>query len=142
MNKSDIKLIIIILLIAITVLFVIAIIDKNNSKEALVYYDNNLVLTIDLNESEEKIYIVDGFNGEVKIIAGNGKIKVDEEESPLHLCSKQGFIEESYESKSPLHLCSKQGFIEESYESIVCLPNKIVIKISSKKEKDLDTILR
>lgn len=123
MNKSDIKLIIIILLIAITVLFVIAIIDKNNSKEALVYYDNNLVLTIDLNESEEKIYIVDGFNGEVKIIAGNGKIKVDEEESPLHLCSKQGFI-------------------EESYESIVCLPNKIVIKISSKKKKDLDTILR
>lgn len=123
MNKSDIKLIIIILLIAITVLFVIAIIDKNNSKEALVYYDNNLVLTIDLNESEENIYIVDGFNGEVKIIAGNGKIKVDEEESPLHLCSKQGFI-------------------EESYESIVCLPNKIVIKISSKKKKDLDTILR
>ena len=123
MNKSDIKLIIIILLIAITVLFVIAIIDKNNSKEALVYYDNNLVLTIDLNESEEKIYIVDGFNGEVKIIAGNGKIKVDEEESPLHLCSKQGFI-------------------EESYESIVCLPNKVVIKISSKKKKDLDTILR
>ena len=123
MNKSDIKLIIIILLIAITVLFVIAIIDKNNSKEALVYYDNNLVLTIDLNESEEKIYIVDGFNGEVKIIAGNGKRKVDEEESPLHLCSKQGFI-------------------EESYESIVCLPNKIVIKISSKKKKDLDTILR
>lgn len=123
MNKSDIKLIIIILLIAITVLFVIAIIDKNNSKEALVYYDNNLVLTIDLNESEEKIYIVDGFNGEVKIIAGNGKIKVDEEESPLHLCSKQGFI-------------------EESYESIVCLPNKIVIKISSKRKKDLDTILR
>lgn len=123
MNKSDIKLIIIILLIAITVLFVIAIIDKNNSKEALVYYDNKLVLTIDLNESEEKIYIVDGFNGEVKIIAGNGKIKVDEEESPLHLCSKQGFI-------------------EESYESIVCLPNKIVIKISSKKKKDLDTILR
>lgn len=123
MNKSDIKLIIIILLIAITVLFVIAIIDKDNSKEALVYYDNNLVLTIDLNESEEKIYIVDGFNGEVKIIAGNGKIKVDEEESPLHLCSKQGFI-------------------EESYESIVCLPNKIVIKISSKKKKDLDTILR
>lgn len=123
MNKSDIKLIIIILLIAITVLFVIAIINKNNSKEALVYYDNNLILTIDLNESEEKIYKVDGLNGEVKIVAVNGKIKVDEEESPLHLCSKQGFI-------------------EESYESIVCLPNKIVIKISSKQKKDLDTILR
>ena len=46
------------------------------------------------------------------------------------------------EEESPLHLCSKQGFIEESYESIVCLPNKIVIKISSKKKKDLDTILR
>lgn len=123
MNKSDIKLIIIIILIAIIVLFMIAILNDNSNKKALVYYDNNLVLTIDLNEKEKKEYLVDGYNGIVKIISFDGKIKVDEEDSPLHLCSKQGFI-------------------EHSYETIVCLPNKIVIKIVSSKDTDLDTILR
>ena len=123
MNKSDLKLIIVIVLIAIIVLFMIAILNDTSNKKALVYYDNNLVLTIDLTETEKKEYLVDGYNGVVKIIAEGGKIKVDEEDSPLHLCSKQGFI-------------------EETYETIVCLPNKIVIKIVSSKDNNLDTILR
>lgn len=123
MNKNDLKLIIIILAIAIIVFFMIAIIDKESNKQALVYYDNNLVLVIDLTNKEEKEYIVEGYNGPVKIITNNGKIKVEEEDSPLHLCSKQGFI-------------------EKSYETIVCLPNKIIIKISSKEQNNLDTVLR
>ncbi len=123
MNKNDLKLIIIILAIAIIVLFMIAIIDKESNKQALVYYDNNLVLVIDLTNKEEKEYIVEGYNGPVKIITNNGKVKVEEEDSPLHLCSKQGFI-------------------EKSYETIVCLPNKIIIKISSKEQNNLDTVLR
>ena len=56
-------------------------------------------------------------NGNVKIKAGNGRIKVIEETSEKHLCSKQGYI-------------------EESYETIVCLPNKIVIKITSGEKYD------
>ncbi len=123
MNKSDIKLIIIILIIAIIVLFVIAIIGNDTSKSALVYYDNNLVLSIDLTDKSEQEYIVNGYNGPVKIIKKDGKIKVEEEDSPLHLCSRQGFI-------------------EKSYESIVCLPNKIVIKIVSSKQEELDTVVR
>ena len=123
MNKSDLKLIIIILSVAIIVLFMIAIINNDSNKKALVYYDNDLVLIIDLTTKEEQEYLVDGYNGVVKIVAIDGKIKVDEE-------------------KSPLHLCSKQGFIDKSYETIVCLPNKIVIKIVSSSDDDLDTILR
>ncbi len=123
MNKSDLKLIIVIILIAIIILFMVAIFNNNSNKKALIYYDNDLVLTIDLTEKEKKEYFVDGYNGVVKIITEDGKIKVDEEESPLHLCSKQGFI-------------------DKTYETIVCLPNKIVIKIVSSKTNDLDTILR
>ncbi len=123
MNKNDLKLIIIILAIAIIVFFMIAIIDKGSGKQALVYYDNNLILTIDLNNNEQKEYIVEGYNGPVKIITNNGKIKVDEEDSPLHLCSKQGFI-------------------EKPYETIVCLPNKIVIKIVSSEGNSFDSVLR
>ena len=123
MNKSDLKLIIIVLVIAIISLFMIALSNKDNNKQALVYYDNDLILTIDLTIKEKKEYQVNGYNGIVKIISEDGKIKVDEEDSPLHLCSKQGYI-------------------SASYESIVCLPNKIVIKIVSTDHEDLDIVLR
>ena len=58
----------------------------------------------------------EGYNGKVKIVVNNNKIKVSEE-------------------KSPKHLCSKQGYISKTYEQIICLPNKIVIEI-----KDNDTV--
>ena len=70
---------------------------------------------------EEQTYEVKGYNGPVYISAGNGKIKVEDEDSPLHLCSKQGYI-------------------TKSYETIVCLPNKIVVKIENKS--DIDTIIK
>ena len=38
---------------------------------------------------------------------------------------------------SPLHLCSKQGYISKSYESIICLPNKIVIKLENNSDIDV-----
>ncbi len=117
-NKFDI--ILIISIICISSIFII--INKNNSKQgtnALVYYDNKLIKTIDL--SVDKIYNVKGYNGNVKIIVKDNKIKVDKENSPHHLCSKQGYI-------------------SKSYETIVCLPNKIVIEIDSKK--DIDTVVK
>ena len=113
MNKSDLKFIIIIL-IASLVLFLVSRIDNSNS--ASVYYDNNLVLQIDL--SKDNIYDVEGFNGNVEIEVKDGKLRVKEEDSPLHICSKQGFMNRG---------------------SIVCLPNKIVINFDN---NELDTVVR
>ena len=119
MNKQDKMLILIIFIIFIILFLVFKITEKKDNLNALIYYENNLILTIDLN-TEEKEYIVDGYNGKVKLLAGNGKIKVSDEISPLNLCSKMGYI-------------------SKSYEQIVCLPNKIIIKIDSKDE--LDTVV-
>ncbi|MBE6144275.1 MAG: NusG domain II-containing protein [Firmicutes bacterium] len=116
MNKTDIKLIGIILLIALIFLLSFKLFEKNDNKQAIVYYENKKVLTVNLNEKKE--YKVDGYNGEVIIIVNNGKIKVEQENSPLHLCSKQGYI-------------------SKSYETIVCLPNKISIKIIGNEELDV-----
>lgn len=107
MNKSDLKLIIYLSLI---ILFVLGIMNISSKKGniALVYYMDEEVLRIDL--SKDANYKVNGYNGIVNITVKDNKIKVDSENSPLHLCSKQGYI-------------------SNSKEVIVCLPNKIIIKI-------------
>lgn len=117
-NKHDIILIIVIVCIS-SVVIIINNLKSKQGTNALVYYDNKLIKKIDL--SIDKTYNVKGYNGNVKIIVKDNKIKVDEE-------------------KSPLHLCSKQGYISKSHETIVCLPNKIVIEIDSKKI--VDTVVK
>lgn len=121
MNKYD-WLVTIIFIISIPIIFLIQQLPRQvtGDKKAEVFYENSKILTIDLSIPEKKIYEVDGYNGKVKIEAIDGKIRVIEE-------------------KSPLHLCSKQGYISETYESIICLPNKIVINI--KANDDYDTVI-
>lgn len=89
---------------------------KEKGINAVVYYKNEHVLTIPLN-TDITTYEVTGENGVVQIVAGNGKIKVEDENSPLHLCSRQGWI-------------------DSSTQTIVCLPNKIVIQIEDDRELD------
>ena len=109
--------------ILISVLFIVLIVicislelTKEKGSKAIVYYKNEAVLTIPLN-TDIKTYEVNGENGVVSIVAGKGKIKVEEENSPLHLCSRQGWV-------------------DSSNQTIVCLPNKIVIKIIDDQELD------
>ena len=110
MNKYDIKFIIILIFIIVFILLI----TKKNNNYADVYYSNKLILKIDLNIDKE--YNVEGYNGIVKLEVNNGKIRVKEETSKLHICSKMGWTNKG---------------------SIVCLPNKIVISFSN---DDLDTI--
>jgi hypothetical protein len=90
-------------------------------KKAIVHYGDGDTLFIDLTIKEKKTYEVEGYYGIVKIEAVNGKVRVLEETSPLHLCSKQGYI-------------------SETYESIICLPNKVIINIEA--DDELDTIIK
>ena len=113
MNKNDIILIIVVLFITV-MLFSLSLFKKKASI-ANVYHENDLILEIDL--SINKTYEVDGDNGKVVIEVLNNQIRVVEENS-------------SY------HLCSKQGFIGNSGQSIICLPNKIIIELPN---NELDT---
>lgn len=112
MNKSDIKLILIVLIFSFLLLMFI---NTEKSDYAFVYYDNKEILKIDL--SINKDYSVKGFNGDVLIEVKDNKLRVVKEDSPLHICSKQGFMNKG---------------------QIVCLPNKIVITFNS---NDLDTVV-
>ena len=118
MNKQDI-----ILMMTIVLLLGFSFVLKNvsSSKEAVVYYEEKEILTIDLMNKTD-IYEVEGALGMIKIEAGDGKIRVIEETSTKHLCSKQGYI-------SNVH------------DVIVCLPNKIVIKIQGKENQKVDVMV-
>lgn len=120
MNKQDIILASALVVLVSIIYLILNITNNNETNNAYVYYDDELVLTIDLTD-EIKEYVVEGYNGPVTITAGEGKIKVEDEESPLHLCSKQGYI-------------------SKSYESIICLPNKIVITLGN--EEELDAVVK
>jgi len=109
MNKSDIKLVCILLFVSIIGVLCFRFFSKKGNS-AYVYHDGNLVLTIDLGINND--YVVEGDLGDVLIVVRDGKIKVEDETSPLHLCSLQGFV-------------------SDSNQSIVCLPNKVVINIGS-----------
>ena len=104
-NKHDLILILVIVIMS-GIFILINNLTSNKGNIAKVYYDSELIKTIKLNKNDT--YIVKGYNGDVKIVVKDGKIKVEEENSPKHLCSKQGYI-------------------SKSYETIRCLPNKRVI---------------
>ena len=116
MNKSDFALIGF-LIVIISLIFILLYFGNNKKvSNAIVYYEDKEILKIDL--SKDKIYTVKGYNGDVRIKVKKKKIKVLKEDSPLHLCSKQGYI-------------------SKSYESIICLPNKIVIKLENNSDIDV-----
>ena len=119
MNKSDLKLIIILFVVSGVFLLMLVLAENKNDKKAIVYYEDKSILTLPL--SQDGNYQVEGYNGIVNIVVKGGKIKVKDENSPLHLCSNQGYI-------------------SSSYETIVCLPNKITIKIEN-IEDVLDTVV-
>ena len=119
MNKNDWILIIIIIFISLSLLLFFKLTNQE-SNQALVYNDNKLILTIDLTKDDK--YQVMGLNGEVDIEVKNNQIRVTSETSNYHLCSKQGYI-------------------SKSWETIVCLPNKIIIRVTS-LDNNYDVILR
>lgn len=118
MNKSDFKLIIIVIFIIVTI-FLIRFLTTSKGNTVLVYYDNKLVLEKDLNI--DNTYTVEGYLGEVVIEVKNKKVRVVKENSPKHICSKEGYI-------------------KDSSKPLICLPNKIVIKISD-KDNDVDGVV-
>lgn len=121
MNRSDKCLLMILLIIISSSIIMMFFLRSHEPKNALVYYKDNLVLTIDLSNNGTKTYTVNGELGDVIIEKNGDKVRVINETSPNHICSNQGYI-------------------KENYEVLVCLPNKVIIKIDSKDS--IDTIVK
>lgn len=114
MKKADKILIVCIMFISIFLCFPLFL-SKNKSTYANVYVKEKNVLRIDL--SKDKSYVVDGKLGKVHIEVKNRKVRVSQE-------------------KSPHHYCSKQGYVSDANVPIVCLPNETVVKIEDDSSQD------
>lgn len=114
MNKSDIKLVVI-LVCVVFLIFVFVNINKKEGSVAEVYYEDKLILSIDLNIDGE--YVVEGELGDVVLEVNDNKIRVKSENSPKNICSKEGYI-------------------SDSSKTLICLPNKIIVKIVGDSEID------
>lgn len=115
MNKFDVMLIMGISLIMIFMLYFLNTDDE--VAKAIVKYDGNIILEIDLTETELREYEVMGANGLIKIEAAEGKVRVVEEISPYNICSKKGW---------------SNGL----NDVIICLPNRVVIELVGKDKLD------
>ena len=120
--KNDIILVGIILLIAVISLILFKVLAQKDDLKALVYYDEVLVETIELSNLTEEIveYRVNGENGEVIIEAKHNAIRV------VHADCDRAY-------------CKMAGFSSNTSKPIVCVPNKIYIRlVSNKAEVDLE----
>ena len=114
MNKNDIKLIIFILVI-VGILILIINLNKKEGDTVEVYYKDDLVLSADL--SINNTYTVEGLLGDVVIEIKDKKVRVVKENSPKNICSIEGYI-------------------SDSTKPLICLPNKVVIKIVQSSDMD------
>ena len=108
MKKKDFILIFIILLIVVVSFGINHFTNAKSGKQIEIYVDNELYKTYDIDDEDEiKIESEEGYNV-VKIHNHGAQIT---------------------EASCPDKVCIQEGFITKPSESIVCLPNKVHIKI-------------
>ena len=126
MNKAD-KLFIMIVAICACLLYVplvwSAYRDAGRDKEVVVSYKDREILRKSLALND--VYTVKGTLGDVQVEEKDKRVRVEKENSPYHLCSIQGWV-------------------EDANRPIVCLPNNIVVQIeaSDTDSDDVDTVIQ
>lgn len=123
LNKYDIIITIIILIVSIISLIFVLNKNSDDDKIAKVFFHDKLIHTFDLSKLELQKFETNATNGLVKIEAKDGKVRVVSETSRRNLCSIQGW------SNSTIN-------------PIVCLPNNLYIKIESKESDDVDVFIK
>lgn len=126
MNKADkifIAMVFIGSLLFYVPLFVEDWMNKDKPKEVVVNYKSEEILREDMRK--DGTYVVKGTLGDVEIEVKDEAVRVEKENSPYHLCSIQGWV-------------------EDTGRPIICLPNEIVVQIEAGEDTDngVDTVIQ
>lgn len=122
-KKKDLLLIITVLIIALAFYFCQEFTGENSDNQVVVMVDGETYGTYDLNEDQT-----------ISINHGSNILKIQDKEAKI------------IEADCPDKLCVHQSPISKSNQSIICLPNKLVVKIvaghGNEDSEDVDTVAR
>ncbi|MDD2493749.1 MAG: NusG domain II-containing protein [Tissierellia bacterium] len=121
-NKYDIGLIAVIIIVNLFIIYY-------NAKN-MVYSDKNEALIYSKNELVGKYVLDMNYKNEFTITTNNGYNTIKIEEGKIWVT----------DTDCPDKYCQNQGKISGVGEVIVCLPNKLLIKIVGHENKDVDII--
>ena len=93
--------------------------NQGKGEKIVIYLDNKVYKEIPIDATEDIT---------IKTDAGFNKIKIHD----------KGV--EVVDASCPDKVCVKTGFIDKANKNIVCIPNKVSIKIISNEKNDIDTI--
>lgn len=110
MKKKDFILVLVVLLVIVSTFGINYVINTKSGENIEIYVDNKLYKTYSINDEEE--------------------IKIENEEG-YNIIKIHDHGVEITEASCPDKVCVHTGFIKKPSESIVCLPNKVHIKIST-----------
>jgi hypothetical protein len=123
-KKTDIIIISVLLVLAIGGYFAYKKIFSDTKAIANIYYESELVKSIDLSEKKDYTFRLEQNDHVLIHVHSDGSISFEE-------------------SDCPDKVCIKSGKLDTVGESAACLPNKIVIKLVSKGKdnNDVDIIV-
>ncbi|MDU5595442.1 NusG domain II-containing protein [Peptoniphilus rhinitidis] len=127
LKKADI---LVIFLIVIASCFIYFFTNKTNfEKEGNI---KKVVITVD-GKTFKEIYLDDSIKEDIDVNTIYGKNKIHIENGEVHMHS----------SDCKYQICVKMGKIKTVGDSIVCLPNRLIVKIVSEDNNDgLDMVLK
>lgn len=119
-KKSDILIILIIILIGLATFFIYNYIFAKTPAKAEIYYNSKLVKTLDLDIGVDKTFSIEQNSNVIFHLFSDGSICFEE-------------------SNCPDKICINSGRLRIVGQSTACLPNKIVLKIVGKgNEEEFD----
>lgn len=113
--KKDIIIVTILLVTALGFYLFFHFVNHKNAQYVKVYREDTLIKKYSLND--------------------DGQYEIKTENDLNQIIIKKGSVSMT-DANCPDKLCVKQGTISKSGESIICLPHKIVVKISPKEENE------
>lgn len=117
--RNDLILIASLLAVVLTVFIVLICTRKKDHLVATVKVKNETVLTVNLDEKDEKDYVVKGVHGDVHIHVKDGAIAV-------------------VESNCPHQDCVNLGYIHTTGQPIICAYNQVTITIEGDASFDIE----
>ncbi len=82
---------------------------KNAGEKVIISVDKTKNFVYPLNQNRE--IVVNGKLGTAKVIIENGRVRI-------------------FDSPCPLKICENKGWISKKGDFIICIPNRVVIKIT------------